>query len=168
MFQFKQMSFNNLLMTLIGFGALFAFTMPGTLPTLFYTMIYSLQMLFFLTARIQQIKINYQNKSTGVLSPITLCLSWAGNLARLFTVIVDLGFSDMQVVLFTLTYLIFNFLPFAQYLLYMNSPKSENNSKKVENSNEIVSKRKIKTVQSKKESLSDSVVTKRKRSAKRD
>lgn len=38
-----------------------------------------------------QIVMNYQRKSTGELAPTTLVLQAAGNLARIFTTIVQVG-----------------------------------------------------------------------------
>ena len=162
MYQYKQFSLRNLILSLLGFGMMLAVAMPGTLPAYVYRFIFSFQMIFFLTARIEQIRINFKNQSTGALSPITLLLSWGGNLARLFTILVDLGFSDMQIILFNLIYFTFNFIPFGQWVLYRNNqpPKKENK--------EVVSVRKNKSNINKEEEKNESVVKTRKRTAKRE
>ena len=158
MANYGELALSSLLKTIVVFGLLFAVTMPGTLPAWVYSTIMSLQMLFFLYARIGQITINYKAKSTGMLSPITLVLSWLGNLARLITLVVDLGFSNYRVIGFNMIYFVFNLTPFLQYLQYMNTSSPSGENKKTEST----------SVQSEDDQTDESVVTLRKNKATKD
>lgn len=177
----------SLLQCIFGFALVYAITLPGTLPPIVYRSIYSMQIFFFLSSRINQILINYKNKSTGALSPITIMLSWSGNLARLFTLLVDLGFEDPQIIYSSLTFFVFNFTPFVQYLIYRgNTPaaddkaeekrtetekkEKEKEKEKEEKSDEVVSLKKTKRreEQAKEEEASEQVVTRRKKAKRRE
>lgn len=140
-----------------------------------------MQIFFFLSSRLNQIITNYKNKSTGVLSPITIMLGWSGNLARLFTLLVDLGFEDPQIIVSNFIFFVFNFTPFVQYLIYKgqkpietgkDQEKSATKEEKEENpeSEKVVSlkKTKRKEEQTKSEETSDQVVTRRKKTKKRE
>lgn len=67
-------------------------------------------------ARIPQIVLNWQRKSTGELSPITLTLQVAGNIARVFTTIVSVG--DWLMLLGVVVSTVFNGTLVAQYVHY--------------------------------------------------
>ena len=169
------MKFSTFLKCLACFGMLLAVTLPGTLPPIVYRAIYSLQIIFFLSSRVQQIMINFKNKSTGNLSPITMFLGWAGNLARLFTLMVDLGTEDLQIIFFSLIFFVFNFTPFVQYIIYLKNTgtdlkKSKEEKKEEQKPAEVVTlkknKKKEETLQ--KESKPEQVVLRRKKTKKRE
>jgi mannose-P-dolichol utilization defect 1 len=67
-------------------------------------------------ARVPQIALNWRRKSTGELSPITLGLQVAGNLARVFTTIVSVG--DGLMLLGVGMSTIFNAALVGQYVYY--------------------------------------------------
>ena len=72
-------------------------------------------------AKLYQAFINFQNGSTGVLSPITLFLQFAGTVARIFTSIQETG--DFNLIL---TYVLNSFangLLVAQWVYYRNAAK---------------------------------------------
>ena len=144
--------------------------MPGTLPSIVYRSIYSMQIFFFLSSRVQQIITNYRNKSTGALSPITMFLGWAGNLARLFTLLVDLGFEDLQIILSYFVFFVCNFTPFMQYFIYMGQ-KVEQTPKKEKDEVVKIKKKEKKGDREEKEAEEEkpeTVVTRRKKTKKRD
>lgn len=122
----------------------------------------------------QQIMINFKNKSTGALSPITMFLSWAGNLARLFTLMVDLGTGDLQIIFFSLIFFVFNFTPFMQYLIYMNNSQKKKEKKEKEETEdkkvpEVVTLKKNKRKEEiKKDEKPEQVVVRRKKAKKRE
>lgn len=163
------MTFNKFVTTCASFAVFFAVTTPGKLPEAVYRLIFISQMFFFLSARGTQILMNYRNQSTGSLSIITCFLNWAGNLARLFTLIVDIGFGDLQVLSTHLMFFTFNIIPFLQIVWYnfIVKKKKEDDGKK-----ELVEKRKKGGDKKEKEDVSkeekteegkDEVVTKRKK-----
>jgi mannose-P-dolichol utilization defect 1 len=67
-------------------------------------------------ARVPQIALNWRRKSTGELSPITLGLQVAGNLARVFTTIVSVG--DGLMLLGVGMSTVFNAALVGQYVYY--------------------------------------------------
>jgi mannose-P-dolichol utilization defect protein 1 len=172
MWKYGAIKFSSFVQCLIGFGFFLGVTLPGNLPAIVYRSIYSMQIFFFSSSRIQQILTNYKNKSTGALSPITMFLGWAGNLARLFTLIVDIGFGDLQIILSYFVFFALNFTPFMQYCFYMNNQVEEKPEKKKGTSEEKTEKEKIVTVKKSKrkeeEPKKEQVVVRRKKAKKRE
>ena len=174
MWKYGQLSFSRYTQILMAFGVLLGVSLSGALPEVYYRSIYSLQILMFLSSRITQILENYRNKSTGTLSPITLALGWIGNLVRLTTLIIDLGFSDMQIICFNITYFTFNFTPFLQYFMYYGNeiPKKDSGKakEKMEKKEEVVSVKKSKKKEEPETegNSSDEVVMKRKKAKRRE
>jgi mannose-P-dolichol utilization defect protein 1 len=72
-------------------------------------------------AKLYQAFINFQNGSTGVLSPITLVLQFAGTVARIFTSIQETG--DFNLILTYAVNSIANGLLVAQWIYYRNATK---------------------------------------------
>lgn len=171
MFYFKQIKLSTLMSISFGFGLFLAISLPGLLPSIFYRILFSVQMVFFLSSRFKQISLNFQNKSTGTLSPITLLLSWGGNLARLITLIVDLGFSDLQIIIFNIGYFLCNLIPFAQWIIYYKNKPLTSTKKNTEPTREkesVVKLRKNKkTKENQSTGKSEEVVQTRKKSRKR-
>lgn len=185
------MTFKKYLTTCVFFSVFLAVTIPGKLPEAIYRLIFISQMFFFFSARGTQIMLNFKEKSTGSLSIITCFLNWAGNLARLFTLIVDIGFGDLQVLGTHAMFFMFNIVPFSQIIWYggylgnkvVKKEKKENKKKESEKESEseaeeeeevVVRKRKVKHVEKKEaEQLSETtveeeVVKRRKKTRKRE
>lgn len=73
-------------------------------------------------SRVPQLMLNYKNKSTGELAPSTLILQAAGNLARIFTTLVQV--QNNLFLLSCVVAMVFNGALVAQYFMYRgNAPK---------------------------------------------
>jgi large-conductance mechanosensitive channel len=168
------MSSSSFAQTLALFGVVLGVGLSGALPSFVNRIIFSLQMFFFLSSRFTQIMANYKEKSTGALSPITLALGWSGNLVRLTTLIIDLGFQDLQIIGFNFLYFVFNFVPFAQYFVYYGNDVTKSVSKKegTEEPKEekVVSLKKTKKKEDTNETTTptEQVVTRRKKAKRRE
>lgn len=103
---------------LLVFGALFALTLsPALVPYSIVSLLQSISIPLLNISRIPQILLNHERKSTGELAPSTLILQAAGNLARIFTTIVQV--KNQLFLLSCIVAMVFNGILVAQYLMYL-------------------------------------------------
>jgi len=93
------------------------------LPDVVYQGIGIINIVLFMCAVLPQIKLIYQNKSTGQLSIITTLLAWAGNIARVFTTSQEV--KDPLLLAFFIIGSILNGTVLLQFFIYRkNAPKT--------------------------------------------
>mmetsp|Transcript_7467 Transcript_7467/g.7905 ORF Transcript_7467/g.7905 Transcript_7467/m.7905 type:complete len:188 (-) Transcript_7467:168-731(-) len=101
-------------------------------------------------SRFSQVYVNYQNKSTGTLSPITTLLALAGAVARFFTTVQQVGW-DWGLLSGIIATLSITSILALQFVLYSgNKVKSGSNSKKSTSTNTTTNTTTTKKKESKK------------------
>lgn len=101
--------------------AAFAYVVSPGAPMLLVNLLQSLSIPLLNFSRVPQLILNHKNKSTGELAPSTLILQAAGNLARIFTTIVQV--QNNLFLLSCVVAMVFNGALVAQYFMYR--PKSK-------------------------------------------
>jgi len=89
----------------------------------------TLAVVVFVIARFKQIKVNHINKSTGNLAMLTVLMNFGGNIARMFTVMVETS-NDPLFVLSNAIPIVVNGYLFLQFFLYWNNPMPKVEEKK--------------------------------------
>lgn len=94
----------------------FAYTISPLAPMLLVSILQTVSIPLLNFSRVPQLLLNYRNKSTGELAPSTLILQAVGNVARIFTTMVQL--QNTLYLLSCVAAFIFNGALVAQYYLY--------------------------------------------------
>ena len=81
-------------------------------------------------SRITQIMLNSKNKSMGVQSPLESIMKVGGNVARLFTSVVEVG--DPMIILNLLVSTVLNATVLGQFLVYPSEKKVADTKQKKE------------------------------------
>jgi len=89
---------------------------PSIIPMPYISALQVLSVPLSNLSRIPQIVLNYKSQSTGQLSPITLGLTLLGNVARVFTTVVQV--KDLLMLVSTLAAMLFNAILFFQWVYY--------------------------------------------------
>lgn len=98
------------------------------LPDLIYQGIGITNIVLFILAVTPQIKMNYQNKSTGQLAFITTFMAWAGNMARVFTTSQEV--KDPLLMAFFIIGAVLNGIVVLQFFIYKGAAKPKKDEKK--------------------------------------
>lgn len=98
------------------------------LPDIVYQGIGIINIVLFILAVTPQIRMNYQNKSTGQLAFITTSLAFAGNVARVFTTLQEV--KDPLLMAFFIIGTLLNGIVLLQFFIYGGAPKAKKDNKK--------------------------------------
>ena len=102
-------------------SAAFAYAVSPSAPMLLVSVLQTISIPLLNLSRIPQLILNHKNKSTGELAPSTLILQAAGNLARIFTTMVQV--QNNLFLLSCLVAMVFNGALVAQYFMYRDGAK---------------------------------------------
>jgi len=105
-----------LVLSLVAASLAFAYTISPAAPMVLVSILQSISIPLLNFSRVPQLLLNHRTKSTGELAPSTLILQAAGNLARIFTTIVQV--QNKLFLLSCLVAMVFNGALVAQYFMY--------------------------------------------------